>query len=763
VVALEENDLANRRPPMPSLITTLGGTIAAVCSRCQSQRNYEFAIHRMTKMRGLFLNGAAIGTAVFLLFAPAQLNAQPAVAIDDDDIGGVVTGPSGLEAGVWVIAETVDLPTKYAKMVVTDDQGRYVIPDLPKARYSVWVRGYGLVDSPKVTAEPGKALNLTAIKAPDEKAAAQYYPAIYWYSMLKIPDAAEFGGKGSIPEKITQTEWLITIKNRACVGCHQLGQLATRTIPAAFGEFGTGELAWMRRVQSGQSGEEMTALLAGTFGGAPMKYFGDWTDRVAKGELPHAKPARPQGVERNIVVTSWEWGSEKTYVHDLIASDRRYPTVNAYGPLFGSPEYSTDIMPILDPKTHTVTTFRMPVRDPDMPESLGPGHAAGTKPLQPSAYWGNEKVWDTRANNHNSMFDKQGRLWLAANVRGMNNPDFCKKGSDHPSAKVFPLTQSARQLTLLDPKTMKYTFIDTCFRTHHLQFGYDADNTLWTSGGGNVLGWINTKLFDETGDAVRSQGWTPFILDTNGNGERDEYVEPDQPLDPAKDKRINVGFYAVMPSMVDGSVWGTVNVFGGAAAVVRVAPGANPSETALAEIYNVPLPAFGVRGGDIDKNGVVWVSAASGHMASFDRRKCKGPLNGPKATGDHCPEGWTLYQYPGPGFQGIGENSAEASYYSWVDQHNTFGLGEDVPMSTANLNDGLVALKDGEMIMLRVPYPIGFYAKGFDGRIDDPNAGWKGRGLWTTNGDRVPWQMEGGKGSKPRVVHFQLRPDPLAK
>jgi len=152
----------------------------------------------------------------------------------------------------------------------------------------------------------------------------------------------------------------------------------------------------------------------------------------------------------------------------------------------------------------------------------------------------------------------------------------------------------------------------------------------------------------------------------------------------------------------------------------------------------------------------------SGHLGSFDRRKCKGPLNGPNATGNHCPEGWTIYQYPGPGFEGIGENSAESSYYTWVDQHNTFGLGENIPMSTANLGDGFVALKDGKMITIRIPYPLSFYAKGFDGRIDDPNAGWKGRGLWSTNGDRTPWLKEGGNGSRPRAVHIQFRPDPLA-
>jgi hypothetical protein len=700
--------------------------------------------------------------APLLAAALAPANAQqvtPAqVAIDNDDIGGVVRSPNGPEAGVWVIAETADLPTKFARIVVTDDQGRYVIPDLPTAKYKVWVRGYGLVDSPKVDAQPGALLNLSAIVAPNAAAAAQYYPAIYWYSMMKIPDASEFGGKSEIPDKVTQIAWLTTIKNRNCIGCHQIGQLSTRTIPPALGEFKTGDEAWIRRVQSGQAAENMVNPI-GALGGVPFKYFGDWTDRVAKGELPHSRPNRPVGIERNIVVTTWEWGDARKYLHDLIASDRRHPTVNAYGPLYGSPEYSTDLMPILDPKTHSVKTFRMPVRDPDTPKALGPGHAAQSKPMAPSAYWGEEKIWDTKANNHNAMFDGQGRVWLSANVRGMDNPAFCKKDSDHPSAKVFPLEKSSRQVTMLDPKTMKYTFVDTCFSTHHLQFGYDVNDTLWFSGTGAVAGWINTRTFDATGDAAKSQGWSPFILDTNGNGKRDDFTEPNQPLDPSKDRRIvpGSGPYAVMPSPVDGSIWYTVGVFGGTPAVLRFDPA-----TGLSEIFNVPRPGYGIRGGDIDKNGVVWASLGSGHLASFDRRKCKGPLNGPNATGDHCPEGWSFHQYPGPGFQGIGENSAEASYYTWVDQHNTLGLGEDIPMSTANLNDGLVALKDGKMVLLRVPYPLGFYAKGFDGRIDDASAGWKGRGLWTTSGDRTPWLMEGGKGSLPRAVHFQLRPDPLA-
>ena len=703
---------------------------------------------------------ALLSVTVGWLAAPL---AQPpeAVPIDPDDIGGVVSGPKGAEAGVWVIAETRDLGVRYIKSVVTDDRGRYVMPDLPPAKYQVWARGYGLVDSAKSTATPGTQVNITAVPAPSEAEAAKYYPAIYWYSMLKIPGADEFGGEApDIAARLTQRQWISAMKNTGCIGCHQLGQLSTRTIPPSLGTFAGGVDAWKRRVQSGQSGAMMHGQLA-NLGERSFANFGEWTDRIAKGALPFDKPSRPQGIERNIVVTLRDWMDEKHYLHDLISSDRRHPTVNAYGPLFGSPEYSSDLIPILDPIKNVATTFKAPVRDPQMPLNLGPGHAAGLDPTMKSPYWGDERIWETRVNNHNSMFGRDGRLWLAASVRGADNPAWCKAGSTHPSAQAFPMERAVRHLAVLNPKTMKYDFIETCYSTHHPQFGYDANDTLWTSGGGPVVGWLDTKKFDATGDAAASQGWTALVLDTNGNGQRDEYVEPDQPIDPAKDKRVNSPFYAVMPSPVDGSIWGaTLGVPG---AVVRLVPGSNPPQTAVAEVFAVPAPGFGARGADIDSKGVVWVSLGSGHLGSFDRRKCKGPLNGPKATGDHCPEGWSFHKYPGPGFQGIGDNSAESSYYSWVDQHNTFGLGEDVPMSTGNLNDGLVALKDGTMVVLRVPYPIGFYAKGFDGRIDDPKAGWKGRGLWAANGDRTPWLIEGGKGTRPLAAHFQLRPDPLAK
>jgi hypothetical protein len=364
--------------------------------------------------------------------------------------------------------------------------------------------------------------------------------------------------------------------------------------------------------------------------------YGDWIDRVAKGELPFAKPPRPQGVERNIVVTLRDWMNEKQYLHDLIASDRRFPTVNAYGPLVGSPEYSSDVLPILDPIKNVATTFKAPVRDASMPLSLGPGHAAALDALQPSPYWGTDRIWDTRVNNHNSMFGRDGRVWLAASVRAPENPAFCKQGSEHPSAKAFPIERAIRHLAVFDPKTRKYTFVDTCFSTHHLQFGYDASDTIWTSGGGPVVGWLNSKMFNETGDAAKSQGWTALVLDTNGNGKRDAYTEPDAPPDPTKDRRINAPFYAVMPNPVDGSVWGAV--LGVPGAVVRLAPGKNPPETAIAEIYNVPSPGFGARGADIDSKGVVGLARQRSH-GELRSKQVQGAAQGSEGDWRSLPGG----------------------------------------------------------------------------------------------------------------------------
>jgi hypothetical protein len=668
-------------------------------------------------------------------------------------IRGVVTNGRTAEAGVWVIAETEDLPTRFAKIVVTDEYGRFLVPELPKASYRVWVRGYGLVDSKKVKARPGDRLRLKASVAPNQGSAAQYYPSIYWYSMLGIPEQKEF----PIGKATSLHEWLDAVKSNGCVGCHAMGTAATRTVPQALGHFKSSHEAWARRITSGQAMTSMINVLARTDADRMLAQFADWTDRVAAGELPAERPPRPQGVERNVVITLWDWSSPRAYLHDEVSTDKRNPTLNAHGKLYGATEESTDMLPVLDPVKHLATEIEHPVRDPETPSSKD-------DPMAPSPYWGATPIWDSHTTTHNPMFDERGRVWYTARVRPPQNPDFCRKGSAHPSAQVFPLERANRHLSMYDPQSGKFTLISTCFSTHHLVFAEDANNTLWTSAGGPnapVIGWLNRKVFEETGDDERAQGWTPFILDTNGNGKRDEWVEPGEPVDPAKDKRVVTGLYSVAVNPVDGTVWGTSRSFPGY--VVRVNPGADPTHTALTEIYEPPLPGYGPRGGDIDRDGVFWASLSSGHLASFDRRKCKGPLNGPAATGKHCPEGWTLYPFPGPQFKGVADQgSAESSYYTWVDQFDTFGLGKNVPIATGNLNEGLLALVDGKFVVLRVPYPLGYYAKWLDGRIDDASKGWKGRGLWSTVATRAPFHMEGGKGTRPKVVRFQLRPSPLA-
>lgn len=681
-----------------------------------------------------------------------------------DQISGVVTGPKGPEAGVWVIAETGDLPTRYVKIVVTDDQGRYVLPELPAAKYNVWVRGYGLVDSPKTASTPGKTLNLTAVPAPDPKAAAQYYPAGHWLSLLEPPAKSEFPGTGPVGNGIApgienQAQYLRMIKSGGCTACHQLGTKPTRELPELFSHFESTEKSWERRLQSGQAGPNMINTLVQMGGPRTLKMFANWTDRIKAGEVPVA-PARPQGLERNVVITQWDWADPKAYLHDLVTTDRRNPTLNANGLIYGATELSTDYLPVLDPVRHTVSRVPLTVRDPATP-------ATSSAMPAPSANWGAEPIWTSKTNVHNPMIDGQGRVWITAVVRPADNPAVFKAGSNHPSAKVVPLDRSGRQLGMYDPKTKKYTHISTGFSTHHLMFAEDANNTLWTSGGGPVVGWLNTKKFDETGDEVASQGWTPLILDTNGNGRRDVYVGPNEPVDPTKDKRINAPMYAISPAP-DGSVWGSVLGFPGA--VVRIVPGANPTETALAEYYELPLQpngepveGFSPRGMDVDRNGVAWVALASGHLASFDRRKVKGPLNGPTATGQHGRDGWTFYPEPLPQMKGVSySGSAEGSYYTWVDQFNTSGLGANTPINTGNASEGLLALKDGKWVVLRVPYPLGFYTKWIDGRIDDANAGWKGRALWATISTRTPFHMETGKGTTSKVMKFQMRPDPLA-
>jgi len=393
--------------------------------------------------------------------------------------------------------------------------------------------------------------------------------------------------------------------------------------------------------------------------------------------------------------------------------------------------------------------------------------------------FGDELIWNDPANPHNPMMDQKGRVWMTSAIRNRANPDYCKAGSDNPYAQYFPLDSGFRSAVFYEPDTQKFVMIDTCYGTHHLQFAEDENDTVYFSGGGQVIGWLDTKLYDATGDERAAQGWCPTVLDTNGDGVITKpWNEPARrgqtaAHDASRDTRVVVGSYGVIGDPTDDkAVWISSNRFPGRLARLHV--GDNPPETCLTEMFEVPsvldatVPkektGFGSRGLDIDRDGVIWTAlSGSSHFASFDRTKCQ-VHNGPTTIeGRHCVDGWTLFPTPGPVVQGT-DVRADYHYYNWVDQWNTLGLGKDVPIATGSNSDSLLALDPdtGNWTVLRVPYPRGFFTRGLDGRIDDPNTGWKGRGVWATYGEAATWHIEGGQGVKPGIVKFQVRPDPLA-
>ena len=715
---------------------------------------------------GLIAAALVIGPAVAQqgesrpVAAPAPFETAPF----EGYIEGVVTSANGPEAGVWVIAETTELRTPFIKIVVTDDQGRYVLPELPDATYQVWVRGYGLVDSERVEGRPGDTnLALTAVVAATPAEAAQVYPGEYWYSLLELPAAEEFANpaeNGISPGMESLGEWVWHQKS-ACNFCHQLGNEITRTTGHMDHlNLGDSQAVWRYRTTLGVRGDGMAAAFL-TFGAdRAAQMFADWTDRIAAGEVPEA-PERPSGAERNVVVTLWDWGVDTSFMHDEVATDKRNPTVNANGPIYAVSAGHGKLV-VLDPNINDTWEIAIPTR-----EDAREVNSRFPPPIQPSNFWGMQHLWglENPADPHNPMIDQQGRVWMTSKIRNQN-PAWCGEGSDNTFAQYYPLTRSNRQASYYDPETGEFTLIDTCYATHHLQFDNDADNTLYFNELlGPVVGWINTRVFDETGDEQLAQGWCPQIIDTNGDGviTKPWNAANAETMDPALDTEVRYNLYAVIPSPVDDSVWGASERFPGY--IVRVDPGDNAPETCIAELYKVPEGGLNPRGIDIDTNGVVWTGlAASSHAASFDRRKC-ATTTGPNALeGTQCPEGWTLYQTPGPKFQNS-EIPADFFYYNWVDQHNTSGLGENTPFVTGSNSDALIALnpETEEWTYLRVPYPLGFYQRGMDGRIDDPDAGWKGRALYANYGTHLPWHTEGGKGELGKLVKFQIRPDPLAR
>jgi hypothetical protein len=685
----------------------------------------------------------AMVPALFLAWLISTEKRGVAAAGAGDYLEGVVTSSTGPEAGVWVIAETTELPTRYIKIVVTDEHGRYVLPQLPMATYDVFVRGYGLVDSSRVQAKPGQHLDLKAVVAPDGRAAAQVYPADYWFSLAKIPSG-----------KLSQEEVLGRVKY--CLTCHQIGDPATREIPEAtknLGPFHNSLEAWDRRTKSGPVGASMGSLFIAL--GEQRTLFSEWSDRIAAGEYPKQAPPRPSGVERNIVLTLWDWGSADSYMHDEAASDLRDPLVNPNGPVYGAESMANSIA-WLDPVKNTISEVNIP----SQADPIGSMN-------MPSPYWGDENIWLSSAQPRSTAVDQAGRLWIAAQIRNPSKlPDFCKPGSSNKFTQYFALQRGNKQVAVFDPEKKEVSEIDTCFTTDHNAFG--ADGSLFFGQAGSI-GWVDTATWDRTHNAEASQAWIPGVIDTNGDGKITKpWTEPNEPVDPKKDHRITFGCYSISVSPADGSIWCS-GIGDAQKTLVRFDRGSNPPETSKAEVYEPPVdkdpPLLSAGGVAVDSNGVAWQNwRTTDYVTAFDRRKCK-VLNGPTATGQQCPEGWTLYRNQGPTFQGGTTVNADLNYLIYVDRFGVLGLGKDVPITGAVNSGSMVALipKTGQFVRINIPYPMGFFTRSMQGRIDDQKAGWKGRGWWTSYNPYTPWHLEGGKGTKDKVVKVQMRPNPLAK
>ncbi|MDZ7825671.1 MAG: carboxypeptidase regulatory-like domain-containing protein [Gammaproteobacteria bacterium] len=661
------------------------------------------------------------------------------VAVDDTEAGaetagtstghvqGRVTGPEGEpEAGVWVIAETTELPSTLRKIVVTNEQGRFVLPELPQAEYQVRVRGYGLVDSEPVAAAPGATLELEARPAPDARAAARIYPANHWLSLLEPPEQ--------------RADWASHFK-LGCQLCHQMGSLATRIQDRAALDRGLKKASFMQATANGFDRDVLLDTLA------------DWTGRIRAGETPPA-PRRPEGIERNLVITQWEWGDRYTYAHDEVTTDKRDPTVNANGPVYAV-DLGNDRLLEFDPRTLETSMRPVPTRDGfDTPWCEQTFKAFGMEapvpfglgslgcPVEPGIT-PHEGAYANPANPHNPMMDAEGRVWLTTQIRrewDEDLPEFCQ---DAPAIVGRP---HHRQLAWFDPDTDEFQLIDTCFGTHHLQF--DHEGVLWTSGDSYVLGWFDPSRYDPEDPATleAAQGWSEVKVDSDGDG------EADLPL---------VGFnYGVMPDPVTGAVW-TAQPAGSPGQdmdnrgrLIRYDPERDRFET-----FVPPMPGAGPRGIEVDGDGVVWTAlGGSGHLARFDRSACEQT----RGAGDQCPEGWTLYRSPGPEMRTDPALGSDFHYYLWVDRFDTLGMGEDTVILNGTGSDSLLAF-DPEaeaFTVIRIPYPLNTFTRLLDGRIDDPDAGWKGRGLWFNNGLDPILHSEVRMGYVGRV---QLRPDPLAR
>jgi streptogramin lyase len=650
-------------------------------------------------LAGVLLRGAGVPLA----------QGEPAVGVDDSSIAGIVqSGRDHREGGVWVIAETKSLPTTFRRIVVTDDRGRFVVPDLPEGSYNVWVRGYGLRDSVPVHATRGQRLNLAVVPAETVQEAARLYPANYWLSLYEPPPVAPEGFSG--PD-----HWVANMK-LGCIRCHQFGSAAFRqaTTPDRWDQ------VWARRPNEARTADWLgRSALNGS--------LARWAAKIDLGLVP-PPPPRPIGIERNVVISQWEWGRTDSYLHDAISTDKRNPTLYPDGRVWGV-DFGQDLLWALDPIRHRVSSYKVP-SDNVLTTQAGPYH--------------------NPANPHVPTLDNAGRVWIASQTRRERLEDRPRWAAAvivnvHPRHDMRVETPAAwdegshhRQLVYFDTRQERFVSIDTAFGTNHLQF--DREGRLWTSGDSVGLGMFDPSRFDP-GQARET---TPRA--------QKAFVS----IDVETGRSLAGGGYGITVNPLDGTIWRTNTYIGGSGG-----PDADPGNAFVGENriiafnpktdsfkdYVLPPPARGPVGIDAATDGTLWFGTGSGHLGRFD----------PKT------ERFTYWESPGPKLKGSGgkTGSADFHYSIFVDQWNTSGLGRNIVILSGTNSDALLAFdpRTERFTVIRVPYPLGMYQRGLDGRIDNADAGWKGRGLWITYANDPIKLVETGIGC---INHIQVRPNPLA-
>ena len=645
-----------------------------------------------------------VGVAAWRSGGQAGLAAQAVPS--DSFIAGVVLNKAGHspEAGVWVIAETESLPTPYRRIVVTNDEGRFLVPDLPKGDYQIWVRGYGLRDSVPVQAAVGAKLSLNVTNARSPQEAAKIYPANYWLSLYEPPS------KDELPKEYTsRAHWLGDMKT-ACITCHQIGADISRlwTRPDDWDEVWK-HLEGMSRAADRLGRETLKKSLA------------QWAARIDAGAVPPAPP-RPTGVERNIVLTEWDWGTPEAYIHSTISTDKRNPSQPLYanGKIYGT-DFGQDLLWVLDPVKSTVASYPVPT--------------ANTR------RFGNWPLYNALGTPHHPVLDEKGGLWIDVATRAretkipwaaqvLSNPSGVTGVTD--AGQLMAIYEadhgSNRGYVYFDTHTKRFSIVDTAVGLMHQEM--DAEGRLWGSGGGSWMSMFDTKKFD------------PRNPQESAIAAEKAFLAAD-----AKTGKFAGSGYGITISPLDGTVWRAhIAAAGEMNKLTKFDP-----KTGVSKDYPLPPPGRGVRGVDATSDGMIWFGAAgSGHLGRFN----------PKT------ETFTYWEDPGPKIKGMGPETgtAEFSYYLWIDRFDTLGLGKDTIIANGSNSDSALVFNPvtETFTVIRVPYPRGMFTRQWDGRIDDAKAGWKGRGWWMGQ-DVDPVSLYTERTRRSFMSHVQLRPDPLAQ